>query len=189
MTQLWFDTFYASDYYAVTLTHPVHGVHLAYMTSDMQINTDANWSTMTDQPLDSLSKFPAAMGKTMLIDQITYQSYQGTEPLMLTFNFAYIAVRNAAIEVLAKSRNLGRWPLPINADSGVLTPPVASMKRCCDVETKYLSIIDWLLPVSCNITYSSALDKTGYPVKADVSMVFKTKKVVLVEDFMSWFKV
>lgn len=190
MPDLWFDSFYASDFYKVNLYHPVFLEDYAYQTTEMAINTAATYSSPTGQPGEGVVNNAASVfGKSAIIDAFTTQTWQGTEPIDLTFNFALIGIRNSAYEVVQKARNLARWPLPIKAEAFTLVPPVDSTSRCCDVETKYLYIHDCLLPVSVNITFSSTLDKTGYPVRADVIMNFRTHKAVLVEDFMSWFKV
>lgn len=192
MASLWISSFYASGLYKVYIDAPAHGVSnlIAYQTADFSITTSANWTASSDQLDVTNSKWAkyasVATGKTALINMFTYQAYQGTEPMDITFQFAFLGVTDAKSEVVDKCTTLGKIPLSPTA-SGILVEAPAYEGKWCSVWTNYMKITEWLVPTSTTITYSSTLSKAGYPVKADVSMSFRTKKAVTAPDFTGWF--
>ena len=104
----------------------------------------------------------------------------------ITFQFAFLGVTDAKSEVVDKCTTLGKIPLSPKTN-GMLIESPAYEGKWCSVWTNYMKITQWLVPTSTTITYSSTLSKAGYPVKADVSMSFKTKRAVTAPDFVGWF--
>lgn len=190
MTTLWLDSFYASALYKVKIISPVHGSATGYLTSDVSLTTAANWSAMTDQGditgVSGMKMFSALVGKTALINMFTYQAYQGSEPIDMNFTFTFIAVTDAKKDVLDKCTLLGKFPLSATASGNLLQPP-AFKDNWCSIETNYMKIVQWLVPTSCTVTYSSTLSKSGYPIRGDAAMGFKTKKSITAPDWQGWF--
>lgn len=190
MASLWLDSFYGSALYKVHIMSPIHGDVTGYLTSDVSLTTNAQWSAMTDQADVASSTagkaFSVMVGKTALINLFTYQAYQGSEPIDMNFTFTFVATTDALTEVVQPCTTLGKFPLSATANGTLLEPP-AYKDKWCSIKTNYMQIVDWLVPVSCTITYSSTLSKAGYPIKGEAAMGFKTKKAITAPDWKGWF--
>lgn len=186
MPTLWLDSFQASDYYRIILKHPKREDIIGYLTSDLSISTEAQWSNFAETPFSGFNQKLGVTGKTTIPWSFTTQTYQGTEPLDISFSLGFISKNNGKTDVVEPMTSLSCWPLP-DVSAALLEGPVAPWGKCCSVIGKYFSILDFLLPRNASLTYSSTIGKDGYPVSGTVELTFVTVKAVTVEIMEGWF--
>ena len=188
MPTLWIEQIYASPLYRVHLKNPTYdGVITGYLTSQLSITTESEWSALMDNPLEKISKVlqVSPLGRSSQTWAFTKQAWGGAEPVTLSFNLGFLAVRNAEKEVLLPAKSLLKWPLSPNRSSPMKLPVSINSSGCSIQHQSFF--INQLLPNSVEVNWSHTFSKDGFPVQAEVSLSFKTMTAISAEDIENWF--
>ena len=188
------EKFKSSYLYRCVIHHPERGVlKEAWLTQPVRIGTRSEWSSSGEGANTGLVGY---IGQRYLgiVTQTwfnTYQAWQGSQPLDVQFSFAFVAVNDAAKEVMEPTRRLLGWPLSPDRTGTVIKMPieleVPGRGKGITVRAGLHFTIDQLLPVSADVTYGQVYDKKGYPTKADVELQFTTISAMSAVDVDAWF--
>ena len=188
MPTLWIEQIYASPLYRLDMHHPIHGHVRGMLTSQINISTESDWASLADQPMESLSKIAQPIiGRSTQTFLFTTQAWMGTEPLMLSFTLSFLAYTpgKARNQVMDPARNLLKWNLPPDRSSPMKLPvPIGG--DCCTIRHQRFTINN-LLPRTVEVNFAHTYTKDGFPIKAEVSITFKTKQAVSAKEIDNWF--
>jgi len=167
-------------------------INEAWLTQPIRIGTRSEWSAASESSNVGLPGYllQRAKGITTQTWFNTYQAWQGSQPLDISFSFTFIAVNDAAKEVMEPTRKILGWPLSPTRDTPMKTPfPIEApgSGRGMTVRAGLHFTMDQLLPVSSDVTYGQVYDKKGYPTKADVELQFTTMSAMSAKDVDEWF--
>ena len=188
------EKFKGSYLYRCIIHHPERGVlKEAWLTQPVRIGTRSEWSSSSEGANTGLFGYLGQrfIGITNQTWFNTYQAWQGAQPLDVQFSFTFVAVYDAAKEVMEPTRRLLGWPLTKDRTSSVIKPPIdlgaPGKGKGITVRAGLHFTIDQLLPVSADVTYGQVYDKDGYPTKADVELQFTTISAMSAVDVDAWF--
>jgi len=187
------EKFKGSYLYRCIIHHPERGIlKEAWLTQPVRIGTRSEWSAGSESANTGLWGYAGQrfLGLTTQTWFNTYQAWQGSQPLDVQFSFTFVAVYDAAKEVMEPTRRLLGWPLSPSRMTPI-RPPVPIEEpgsgRGITVRAGLHFTIDQLLPVSADVTYGQVYDKDGYPTKADVELQFTTISAMSAVDVDAWF--
>jgi len=187
------EKFKSSYLYRCIIHHPTRGIlREAWLTQPVRIGTRSEWSAGSESANTGLWGYAGQrfLGLTTQTWFNTYQAWQGSQPLDVQFSFTFVAVYDAAKEVMEPTRRLLGWPLSPGRKTPIRPPvPIESpgKGKGITVRAGLHFTIDQLLPVSADVTYGQVYDKNGYPTKADVELQFTTISAMSAVDVDAWF--
>jgi len=187
MTELFLNQFKASDIYKTTITPPVGGSQIVYLTKDISFTVVSEWSAMCGQPGAALPGITAITGQTALSQTLSTQVFQGSSPMDITLDFAFIAVDDSEMDVILPAKTIMSWVMPENNNALLKTNYNKLTNTYASISNNYLDIDRWLIATNCTANFSNTLTDDGQPIRCDMSLTFKTKMLVTVTDFLAWF--
>jgi hypothetical protein len=189
---LYLREFRASETYKLRLFCPEVGIVECWMTAPPQFATLAEWSNVGEQifgqsMLDSVAQ--ATTGTSLQIGAFTFQKWQSTGPIDITFEVGFVAVDDAMTDVVEPVKKLLKFPLSPTFSKMLLKPPVNSFKGpYCSAKGGNWFVIDGLLPQNVQPEWNHVMDTSGRPLSARVTVTFKTYRAISREDIERWFK-
>jgi len=180
------------DTYKVTFFNSATGeTEEGWLTAPPQITFQSSWTSIAEFPARGSvadAVYQATRGRSFTVGFFTFQKWEGEEPLNITFELGYVAIKDAFTEVVKPVITISKWCLTEKFSLGTLKPPLNPITEEIRVVGKYFEIGE-LLPESATIDWGQSIARDGHPTSAKLSFVCKTKRAVDQLDVMMWFKV
>lgn len=192
---LYIDEFFASDPYKIKIYLPYQGVIEGWLTSPIEFSTQSSWTDFAHQPFQGsglTSQVGGAVassgGFSTTMGAFTFQKWEGTQPVHLSFEVGYVGVRDTYSEVVLPMINLAVGPLPPEYGNPLI-PPANIMEGIWSwIETQWM-FVDELLPVSATPRFDHTYDALGMrPISGKVALEFQTTRAMDKQTIIGWFK-
>jgi len=187
------------SYFCSKTTNPNYHVHIKCPGMGLEIIADmpeetntavgSEWEAMLPNSLADASAAAGGLAKTIagtnLVSQaLSQQVWVNSSPIEIPITLQFAAVENAYKEVVQPMRALEKLALPELGIGGLLYSPgpsrgsIAGGSLEVELYIGNLLIIPSVILINASSTFSSRLDKEGWPISGRSDITFRTDRVL-----------